>query len=145
MCLALITGMLYFTLWVVRTTMLYAFSRYCTAQISVTVGASVQEPEELRYIYENHEDFAPLPSFFVLPAMQELFKSDATSRAIPGKEISLGQILHGEQYIEFVGELPYEGSLVSKGRIVEVLDKGSGAAVAYNGQLKTSNVMLYLI
>lgn len=98
------------------------------------MGASVQDPDELRYLYENHEEFTALPSFYVLPAMQELFRSNATANAIPGREISLTQILHGEQYIEFVGNVPQEGTLTSKGSIVEVLDKGSGAAVAYNGQ-----------
>lgn len=78
--------------------------------------------------------------------MQELFTSNVTATAIPGRQISLGQILHGEQYIEFVGDLPQEGRLLSKGQIVEVLDKGSGAVVAYDGEREifvTINVILF--
>lgn len=96
------------------------------------MGASVQD--ELQYIYENHEEFTALPSFYVLPAMQELFTSNLTANAVPGKEIALEQILHGEQYIEFVGNLPLEGKLVSKASIAEVLDKGSGAAIVFNSE-----------
>lgn len=96
------------------------------------VGASVQD--ELQYVYENHEQFTALPSFYVLPAMQELFTSNLAANAIPGKEISLEQILHGEQYIEFVGNVPLEGKLISKASVAEVLDKGSGAAIAYNSE-----------
>lgn len=76
--------------------------------------------------------------------MQELFTSNAAISAIPGREISLGQILHGEQYIEFVGDLPQEGRLLSKGQIVEVLDKGSGAAVGYNGEMNSEKDVGYI-
>lgn len=66
--------------------------------------------------------------------MQELFTSNVTANAIPGREVSLEQILHGEQYIEFVGNLPQDGKLISKGSVVEILDKESGAVIAYNSE-----------
>lgn len=94
----------------------------------------MQQPDELRYIYENHEDFFPLPTFFVLPAMKELMLSNLMGSAVPGKEIALTQILHGEQYVEFLGGVPAEGKLTSKARIAEVLDKGSGAVVVFDGK-----------
>lgn len=96
------------------------------------MGASVQD--ELHYVYESHEAFTALPSFYVLPAMQVLFTSNLASNAIPGKEVALEQILHGEQYIEFVGDVPLEGKLISKASVAEVLDKGSGAAITYNSE-----------
>ncbi|KAJ8937307.1 hypothetical protein NQ314_011946 [Rhamnusium bicolor] len=96
------------------------------------VGASLSKPEELKFLYENHENFETLPTFFILPALQALFASNSTQNAIPGKTVSLGQILHGEQHIEIIGELPQEGKLVTKTKVVEVLDKGSGALVICN-------------
>ncbi|KAJ8963074.1 hypothetical protein NQ318_018538 [Aromia moschata] len=55
-----------------------------------------------------------------------------SKNAIPGKTIGLDQFLHGEQYIEVNGELPQEGNLTSTCKVVEVLDKGSGAVVVCN-------------
>lgn len=84
----------------------------------------------MKYLYENSEDFSVLPTYYIMPAMQVMFTSSAVSRAVPGKEIGLEQVLHGEHYIEMVGEVPpQDGKLVSKFRISEVLDKGSGAAI----------------
>lgn len=96
------------------------------------VGASVSRAEDLKFIYENHEDFQVLPSFFVLPGMQTLFMSDIMENAVPGKTINLAQVLHGEQYVEILGDIPTDGALTSKASIVEVLDKGSGAAITVN-------------
>lgn len=102
----------------------------------LSVGASTENPNELKYLYENHEDFTALPTFYILPAMQAIFTSDATQNIIPGRTISLDQVLHGEHYIEFVGDVPTEGRLISKSSVAEVLDKGSGAAIVHNGKSK---------
>lgn len=95
----------------------------------VLVGASVANPDDLRYLYESHEDFTVLPSFYVLPGLKVLFESESTTTAVPGRTITLDKILHGEQYLELVGDMPLEGNLFSKSSVVEVLDKGSGAVV----------------
>lgn len=57
------------------------------------------------------------------------------SNVIPGKEVNLSQILHGEQFIEVLADLPTDGRLTSKVSVAEVLDKGSGASIVYNGLL----------
>ncbi|KAL3285534.1 hypothetical protein HHI36_000065 [Cryptolaemus montrouzieri] len=108
------------------------------------VGTSLKNPDELKYLYENHEDFSALPTFFVLPAMQCLFTSDILENAVPGRTINLGQVLHGEQYIEVVDDLPTEGALVSKTSVVGVMDKGSGAAVVVNVDSYTKDGKLVL-
>lgn len=99
----------------------------------ISVGASVQRPAELKFLYENHEDFQVIPTFYVLPAMQTLF-GGSFENVVPGKQVSLEKILHGEQYIEIVGDVPQDGKLFSRSKVVEVLDKGSGAVIVNNGK-----------
>lgn len=43
------------------------------------------------------------------------------------------QLLHGEQYLELLAPLAPEGTLKSEAAILDVLDKGSGAAVLLQG------------
>ncbi|KAF7284371.1 peroxisomal Multifunctional enzyme type 2 isoform X2 [Rhynchophorus ferrugineus] len=92
------------------------------------VGTTVADPTEIKFLYEGHEEFSTLPTFFVLPALQSVMTSSTTTSAIPGKDIDLSNILHGEQYIEILS-FPTGGKLVSKCKVAEVLDKGSGAAI----------------
>ncbi|KAG5894789.1 hypothetical protein JTB14_005225 [Gonioctena quinquepunctata] len=107
----------------------YEFSNKDLILYALGVGTSVANPSELKFLYENHEEFEALPTFYIMPAMQALFSSNMLVGAVPGKVIGLESILHGEHYIEVLGDLPQEGQLVSKVKLMEVLDKGSGAAV----------------
>ncbi|RZC40486.1 peroxisomal multifunctional enzyme type 2, partial [Asbolus verrucosus] len=111
---------------------IYEFTQKDIILYALGVGASLANQNELKFLYENDEEFIPLPTFYILPAMQALFTSSKTESAIPGKTITLAQILHGEQYIEFLGNIPTEGRLISKVSVAEVLDKGSGAAIVQN-------------
>jgi hypothetical protein len=43
-------------------------------------------------------------------------------------------MLHGEQYLEVRNPIPTSGTLISKPRVMEVLDKGSGALVTTEGK-----------
>lgn len=104
--------------------------------ICFTVGASVTVPDELRFLYENHENYDILPTFFIMPGMQAVMSSAITTSAVPGKSITLDQVLHGEHYLEILHQPPQEGTLTSKLKLVEVLDKGSGAAIAVDGESK---------
>ncbi|GMS82793.1 hypothetical protein PENTCL1PPCAC_4968, partial [Pristionchus entomophagus] len=47
----------------------------------------------------------------------------------PGIQFDLARALHGDHYIELYAPLPAEGSLRSETRVVDVLDKGSGALI----------------
>jgi 3-hydroxyacyl-CoA dehydrogenase/3a,7a,12a-trihydroxy-5b-cholest-24-enoyl-CoA hydratase len=107
----------------------YDFTEKDAILYALGVGASLKNKNELKFLYENHEDFAALPTFYILPAMRAIFTSSSLESAIPGKSISLAQVLHGEQYIEFLGNVPRDGKLMSTCSLVEVLDKGSGAAI----------------
>lgn len=93
------------------------------------VGATVKDSVDLKFLYENHPDFAPLPTFFIQPAIILTMTSDLVSSAITHKEMNLSQALHGEQYLEVFDDLPTDGKLTTTGTIIDVVDKRSGALV----------------
>nr|CAD7396471.1 unnamed protein product [Timema poppensis] len=96
---------------------------------SLGVGASLDNPEDLKYLYEGHEAFSALPTFLIIPAITTLLGANIIGDVFPGKDIDLTKMLHGEQYLEVIRPLETSGELVSKARVVDVLDKGSGAAI----------------
>uniref|UniRef100_A0A1A7W8K6 Peroxisomal multifunctional enzyme type 2 n=1 Tax=Iconisemion striatum TaxID=60296 RepID=A0A1A7W8K6_9TELE len=100
------------------------------------VGMSTKDPDHLRFLYEGHPDFSCLPTFGVIPSFSSIM--DGQILQIPGMDINLAQILHGEQYLELYKPLPTSGTLTSVSTIADVLDKGSGAVIlcdvkTYNG------------
>lgn len=58
--------------------------------------------------------------------------TNLVSSAIKHTEVDLSQVLHGEQYLEILDELPTEGELVTNGSVIDVTDKRSGAVVVAN-------------
>ncbi|XP_049849024.1 peroxisomal multifunctional enzyme type 2-like isoform X2 [Schistocerca gregaria] len=100
-----------------RDVMLYA----------VSLGES-EDPlnlKELKYVYENHEEFGVIPSMGVTYPLSLV--SDAMK--MPGLKFDLMQLLHGEQHLKIYGRLPTEGEVVSKGKVRQIYDKGTGALV----------------
>ena len=49
--------------------------------------------------------------------------------------VSMSQAVHGEQYVEVLGPLPTSATLTCRGEVVDILDKGSGAAILADGEL----------
>lgn len=94
------------------------------------VGATASSPADLRYLYENDADFAPLPTYFLQPGLLMSMSSSIISDSLPHVDsLDLSKVLHGEQYLEVFAPLPVEGRLTTRGRVVDVLDKKSGAVV----------------
>ncbi|POR32282.1 Peroxisomal hydratase-dehydrogenase-epimerase, partial [Tolypocladium paradoxum] len=86
------------------------------------VGAKASE---LKYIFEGNEDFQALPTFGVIPTFSTEMPFDYNA-IVPN--FSPMMLLHGEQYLEVRKyPLPTSARLVSKGRLLEVVDKGSAA------------------
>ncbi|OAA32168.1 Multifunctional beta-oxidation protein [Moelleriella libera RCEF 2490] len=82
---------------------------------------------ELKYVFEGHEDFQVLPTYGVIP----IFTADMPfdyGELVPN--FSPMMLLHGEQYLEVRKyPLPTSGVLESRGKLVEVVDKGNAAIV----------------
>ncbi|XP_038210998.1 peroxisomal multifunctional enzyme type 2 [Zerene cesonia] len=99
------------------------------------VGASVVNPSDLKFLYESHEDFTALPTFFILMGM--CMDSPVVNNAMPkGKHADFTNILHGEQYVEFLDEFPgTEGQFTTRNYVVDLLDKGSSAVAIVNSEV----------
>ncbi|CAF0908013.1 unnamed protein product [Adineta ricciae] len=104
---------------------------------ALAVGCSLRQPNALRFLYENHENFSALPTFAVIPA-QSLSMAIVSSGKM-GIDIDLSRVLHGEQYVELYQPLPTSGTVTLKGKVVDVLDKGSGAVVIYDVEMFDEN------
>jgi len=100
---------------------------------ALAVGCSLRQPNALRFLYENHENFAALPTFAVIPAQSLSMIIVGSSKL--GIDVDLSRLLHGEQYVELFQPLPTSGTMTLKGKVVDVLDKGSGAVVIYNVEM----------
>lgn len=91
------------------------------------VGAKVShaDTKDLRFLYEGHENFHAIPSYFVLIGMNLSADLIATM-----SHIDHTQLLHGEQAFKVhTAELPTSGTVKGMIRIAEVLDKGKGVVI----------------
>jgi acyl dehydratase len=88
------------------------------------VGAGVgkaTDPKELEYTYERN--LKVLPSFAVVP----VFSALGGINAIPGVEINMAMVLHGEQDVEIHRPIPVEAQIENEARLAGIYDKGKAA------------------
>ncbi|KAM5348395.1 hypothetical protein ACJ41O_008219 [Fusarium nematophilum] len=84
---------------------------------------------DLKYVFEGAEDFQVVPTFGVIPPFNAEMPFDYDT-IVPN--FSPMMLLHGEQYLEVRKfPVPTNARLVSRGRLLEVVDKGN-AAIAKN-------------
>lgn len=93
----------------------------------------MSQPSDLRFLYENHADFSPFPTFFVMPGLLSTMQTSLVADALTHTTFDLSQILHGEQYLEVLETLPTDGVLTTKSTVIDVQDKKSGALVVVQG------------
>ncbi|WVO15390.1 hypothetical protein L204_103048 [Cryptococcus depauperatus] len=101
----------------------YVFSERDVILYNLGVGAKINE---LQWVYENADGFAPLPTFGVIPQFGTSASLDLGS-FVPN--FNPAKLLHGEQYLKIKAPIPTSGTLISEARLLEVLDKGKTAAV----------------
>lgn len=92
---------------------------------------------DLSLVYENDENFQPLPTFGVVP----YFNADVPFNfddIVPNFSPML--LLHGEQYLEIRKyPLPTDTNTVTYPKLIDVVDKGSAALVVIGYTTKDSN------
>jgi acyl dehydratase len=97
------------------------------------VGAGMEkptDPKELEYTYEKN--LKVLPSFAVVPVFSALI--DMFS--IPGIDINIALILHGEQAVQIHKPIPVVSEVVSEGRVAGLYDKGKAALIVLEVETK---------
>ena len=90
------------------------------------IGAGMNKPtdrKELEYTYERY--LKVLPSFAVIP----VFGALGGMNNIPGIEINLAMVLHGEQEIVLHRPLPTAASIENHARVAGLYDKGKAALI----------------
>jgi multifunctional beta-oxidation protein len=91
---------------------------------------------DLQYVYEGDDNFHPLPTFFVLPSLSAT-PPYSLDEIVPN--FSPMQLLHGEQFLELASwPLPASANLVSRARLLEVIDKGPGGAAVVRTEVTLS-------
>jgi len=104
---------------------------------AVGVGAGT---DELQYTTENTKD---LPQK-VLPTFAVIVGGGGVPMAAAGS-FNPALMVHGEQGIELLGEIPPDGEIESVGEITGIYDKGSAAVLAFSSESKnveTGEVLL---
>jgi acyl dehydratase len=86
--------------------------------LGVGAGVPATDANELEYCYEKN--LKVLPSFGVVP----VFGGLAGLGGVPGLDFNFAMLLHGEQDIALHKPIPTNAKVVSKGKVVELWDKG---------------------
>jgi len=118
----------------------YSYTERNVILYNLGIGAT---EKELQWTYEGSDEFAPLPTFGVIPQ----FPASAGLPLDWLPNYNPAKLVHGEQYLSIKASIPTSGELVNEARLMEVLDKGKAAAVTtivetrdkHTGQLMFEN------
>ncbi|KAG7160939.1 Peroxisomal multifunctional enzyme type 2-like [Homarus americanus] len=92
-------------------------------------GVSTKDENSLQFLYENSENFSPHPTFGVVVSQSSLMSGGGIWSKIQNWSVDFTKLLHGEMYIENIKPLPTNATLSTEMKVVDVLDKGSGAVL----------------
>ncbi len=106
--------------------------------LGLGAGSAPTDPAELAYTYER--ELKVLPSYGVLPALGTL----RGLLELPGMEVELWQLLHGEQATIVHEPLPPAASVTTSARVSEVWDKGKAAVVVVDAVTRSDQGTLLL-
>ena len=113
----------------------YTYTERDVILYNLGIGATAKE---LQWTYENHEEFAALPTFGVIPQFQASMGSSlewlpnynpvslySTCNDVLLNSSSVqAKLLHGEQYLSIKGDIPTSGSVVNETRLVPICANG---------------------
>lgn len=102
----------------VNDTILYA--------LGVGLGSDPLDRHQLRYLFEEGEDFAALPSMAVVLGSPGFWARD------PETGIDWQKLLHGEQGLTLHAPLPVAATVVGVTRVTDIVDKGDKGAFIYS-------------
>jgi len=91
--------------------------------LGLGAGSPPTDPRELAYTYEAQ--LKVLPSYGAIPAFPLLWDM----LELPGMDIDLAMLLHGEQDLEIHNTLPVKADVQTTARVSGVFDKGKAALV----------------
>lgn len=100
------------------------------------IGAGMNKPtdrKELEYTYERY--LKVLPSFAVIP----VFGALGGMNNIPGIDINLAMVLHGEQEIVLHRALPTSATIQNEARVAGIYDKGKAALIVLEVATREQN------
>ncbi len=96
--------------------------------LGVGAAADPTNDKDLQLVYELHQEgFMPLPSFGVIPAVNNFLELAKEGILPDGFNFGLERILHGEQHLELMRPLPTKARLTHKMRVKDIFDKGKHA------------------
>ncbi len=101
-----------------KDTMLYALGAGCASDPAA-------EPDDLKFVYEKN--LQALPTMAVVIAYPGFWLGNKETG------VNAAKVLHGEQSLTLHKPLPAAGTIVGKGRVTDILDKGADkGAVLYS-------------
>lgn len=107
---------------------LFKFTERDVILYNLGLGAKASE---LNYVYENNPKFEVIPSYGVIPFMDQNGGLDIASLL---RNFNPALLLHGEQYLRIEKfPIPTSGTLKTEGFPVQVSNKGDKAAVVVGG------------
>jgi acyl dehydratase len=92
-----------------KDTILYALGVGCASD-------PITEPDDLKYVYEK--------GLVALPTMAVVLASPGNWLASRESTVDYSKVLHGEQYLIVHRPVPPCGTVIGRGRIVDLFDKG---------------------
>ncbi|HVM97996.1 MAG TPA: MaoC/PaaZ C-terminal domain-containing protein [Candidatus Acidoferrales bacterium] len=92
--------------------------------LGIGAGAGkATDPKELEYTYERN--LKVLPSFAVVP----VFGAIGGMNSVPGIDVNLMMVLHGEQEVIIHRPIPTEATVESTAKVAAIHDKGKAAVI----------------
>ncbi len=113
------------------TPLTYEYDQNKVILYALGVGAGA-DADDLKFVYENPPGLSVLPTYGVIPPFPALMGL----LAVPGVEINLLMLLHGEQYLEIRKQPPVSGKLTTYPKVARVYDKGKGALIELEAETR---------